>query len=130
MCHCCCKTKFEKWVIIPVWVAPLSISRIDYKLPVYVKQCTGVAFTLSYLQGVNPATRMGEVSLLFNNKRNHPINFEVEWKDKHFRMDKILLKMEVPIVSATRVSGFYRNLTSVEHTVNIYLQYIALSDED
>jgi len=128
MCHCG-KTKFEKWVIIPVWVAPLSVSRIDYKLPSYVKQCTGAAFTLSDLQGECNQQKMGEVALLFNNKRSHPLNFEVEQKSRHFRMDKILLQLEEPIVSATRVSGFYRNLTNVEHTINIYLQYIAITNE-
>ena len=129
MCHCC-KTKFEKWVIIPVWVAATGVSRIDYKLPSYVKICTGVAFTISDLQGVCNERKMGEVALLLNNKRSHPLNFEVEQKDKHFRMDKILLQLEQPIVSGTRVSGFYRNLTNVEHTMNLYLQYIAVSNEE
>ena len=68
--------------------------------------------------------------MLFNNKRSHPLNFEVEQKDKHFRMDLILLQLEEPIVSATRVAGFYRNMTNVEHTMNIYLQYIAISNEE
>jgi len=129
MCHCG-RTKFEKWGKIPVWVAPQGVSRIDYKLPSYVKQCTGVAFTISDLQGVCNDSKMGEVALLFNNKRSHPLNFEVEQKDKHFRMDLILLQMEEPIVSATRVAGFYRNMTNVEHTMNIYLQYIAISNEE
>ena len=128
MCHIC-KTKFEKWVIIDVWVAPLSVSRIDYKLPAFVKQCTGVAFTISDLQGICNEPKMGEVALLFNNKRSHPINFEVEQKDKHFRIDKILLQLEEPIVSGTRVSGYYRNKTNVEHTMKIYFEYIAVSNE-
>ena len=129
MCHCW-KTKFEKWVVIPVWVAPHGVSRIDYKLPAFVKICTGVTFTISDLQGVCTETKMGEVALLFNNKRSHPLNFEVEQKDKHFRMDKILLQLEEPIVNGTRVSGYYRNLTNVEHTMNLYLQYIAVSNEE
>jgi hypothetical protein len=128
MCHIC-KTKFEKWVIIDVWVAPLSVSRIDYKLPAFVKKCTGVAFTISDLQGICNEPKMGEVALLFNNKRSHPINFEVEQKDKHFRLDIILLQLEEPIVAGTRVSGFYRNLTNVEHTMKIYFEYIAVSNE-
>ena len=76
MCHCW-KTKLEKLVVISVWVAPFGVSRIDYKLPVIVKICTGVAFTISDLQGVCNERKMGEVALLFNNKRSHPLNFEV-----------------------------------------------------
>jgi hypothetical protein len=120
---------YEKWVIIPVWVASEGVSRIDWKLPANVKQCTGVAFTIAGVNGVCSQTRMGEVALLFNNKTSHPLNFEVEQKDKHFRMDAILLKLEQPIIPATRVSGFYRNQTSNAHTMTIYLQCIAVINE-
>jgi len=127
-CHIV-KPLYEKWIVIPVWVASGGVSRIDWKAPANVKRCTGVAFTISNVQGDCSQTRMGEVALLFNNKMSHPLNFEVERKDKHFRLDTILLKLEEPIVSASRVSGFYRNLTNVEHTMNIYLQDIAETNE-
>jgi hypothetical protein len=132
MSECEChieKPLYEKWVIIPVWVASGGLSRIDWKFLANVKQCTGISYTLANVDGVFSQPRIGELALLFNNKLSHPLNFEIEQKSRNCRLDTMLLKLEQPIVSATRVSGFYRNLTTNAHTMNIYLQCIAETNE-
>jgi len=118
-------TVVEKLVVIPVWAAPQKVSKIDWKLPAHIRQCTGVAFTISAVQGVCNVIRMGEVGLLFNNRCTHPLNFEVQQKDRHFRLDTLTMTLDVPIRSASRVSGFYRNMTDNEHILKVYLQCLA-----
>lgn len=116
---------FEKWVIIPVYVDADAISKIDYRVPGNVRHCTGIAFTVSEINGaVNSGDFMGEISLLFNNRKSHPLNFLTEFKTSSFRMDQILLKLEEPLISGSHVSGYYRNLQQVSHKLNIYLQCI------
>lgn len=117
-------TGFEKWVIIPVIVESLAIAKIDYRIPGNVRHCTGIVFTVSEVNGANPGDFMGEVSLSFNNRKSHPLNFLTEYKTSSFRMDQMLLKLEEPLIGGSHVSGYYRNLQQLPHKLNIYLQCI------
>ncbi len=117
-------TGFEKWVIIPMYVESLAIAKIDYRIPGNVRHCTGIAFTVSEVNGANPGDFMGEISLSFNNRKSHPLNFLTEYKTSSFRMDQILLKLEEPLIGGSHVSGYYRNLQQLPHKLNIYLQCI------
>jgi hypothetical protein len=117
----------EKWVIIPVKATSKAVTWIDTKLPAHVKHCTGIAFTLCDIQGsFNPAY-LGEISLSFDNRRSHPLNFPVECKTNRFRMDELILKLEEPVRSGSRVCGFYRNALSNPYVLNMYIQCIALT---
>lgn len=116
---------FEKWVIIPVNVDAGAISKIDYRIPGNVRHCTGIAFTVSEINGaVNSGDFMGEISLSFNNRKSHPLNFLTEYKTSSFRMDQILLKLEEPLIGGSHVTGYYRNLQQMSHKLRIYLQCI------
>jgi hypothetical protein len=116
---------YEKWVIIPVVAAPKAVTRIDHRIPANVIHCTGVAFSVIEAQGAFNPNNMGEVSLLFNNRKSHPLNFHVECRLRKFRLDEIILKLDEPINGGSHVSGYYRNPLCIPHTVNIYLQCIA-----
>lgn len=116
---------FEKWVIIPMYVDADAISKIDYRIPGNVRHCTGIAFTISEINGaVNSGDFMGEISLSFNNRKSHPLNFLTEYKTSSFRMDQILLKLEEPLIGGSHITGYYRNLQQIPHKLRIYLQCI------
>lgn len=116
---------FEKWVIIPMYVDADAISKIDYRIPGNVRHCTGIAFTVSEINGaVNSGDFMGEISLSFNNRKSHPLNFLTEYKTSSFRMDQILLKLEEPLIGGSHITGYYRNLQQMPHKLRIYLQCI------
>ena len=118
-------TGFEKWVIIPVHIDAGAIAKIDYRIPGNVRHCAGIAFTVSEVNGaLNPGDFMGEISLSFNNRKSHPLNFLTEYKTSSFRMDQMLLMLEEPLTGGSHVSGFYRNLQQMPHKLKIYLQCI------
>jgi hypothetical protein len=119
--------KYEKWSIIPVAAISKGVTKIDAKLPANVKHCTGIAFTVCDVQGSFNSDFMGEISLSFNNKQSHPLNFPVECKNKRFRIDELILKLEEPVKGASRVSGYFRNLLSNTYSLKIYIQCIALT---
>lgn len=119
--------KYEKWAIVPVSATSKAITQIDAKLPANVVHCTGVAFTICDVQGCFYPDFMGEISLSFNNRKSHPLNFPVECKTNRFRMDELILKLEEPVRGASRVSGYYRNLTCNPYTLKVYIQCIALT---
>ncbi|HEY4789105.1 MAG TPA: hypothetical protein VIH57_23815 [Bacteroidales bacterium] len=118
--------RYEKWVIIPVIAESNAVAKIDFKMPVNMKHCTGVAFSITDVRGAfNPSEYMGEISLQFNNRKSHPLNFQTEYKTSRYRMDHILIKLEEPLNGGSRVSGYYRNYIDVAQSLNIYLQCIA-----
>ncbi len=117
-------TGFEKWVIIPVHVDSNAITKIDYRILGNVHHCAGIAFTVSEVNGANPGDFMGEISLSFNNRKSHPLNFLTVYKSSSFRMDQMLLKLEEPLIGGSHVTGYYRNLQQMPHKLNIYLQCI------
>lgn len=119
--------KYEKWAIILVTVTSKAVTKIDAKLPANVKHCTGIAFTICDVQGSFNPDFMGEISLSFNNRKSHPLNFPVECKTSRFRMDELILKLEEPVRGGSRVSGYYRNLTSNPYLLKVYIQCIALT---
>lgn len=117
--------KYEKWAIIPVNAGSKAVTRIDAKLPANVNHCTGIAFTISNAQGCFNPESLGEISLSFNNRKSHPLNFPLEYKTSRFRMDEIILKLEEPVQGGSRVSGYFRNLQNISYTIKIYIQCIA-----
>jgi len=120
--------RYEKWVIIPLSeVLPFSVVGIDYKIPSNVKECTGVAFTITDVHegGFNTMAFMGEVSLQLNNAQVHPIHFQTEFRTSNFRMEQILHKLEVPLIAGSRVKGYYKSYLDLTQSMNIYLQCIA-----
>jgi hypothetical protein len=120
------KIRYEKWVVIPVEVKAKATAQIDFKIPVTAKHCTGVAFTVTDFDGgINHNEHLGEVSLLFNNRKSHPVHFQTQFKVSHYRMEHILLKLEEPIETGARVSGYYRNYLDIYQSIKIYLQCIA-----
>jgi len=115
----------EKWIVVPVFAVPFGISEINYKLPSHIVKITGVAFTLSEYEGVFSQPRVGDVSLQCNNKQTHPLNFDVPYYSRVQRLDTITLNLKEHIVSGTRISGYYRNLSDIEHTLKIYVHTLA-----
>ena len=121
MCHC---KPIKKWIVIPIWSAPSGVSNIEWKLPANVEKVIGVAFTITDFNGVFPVSKIGEINLLANERLSHPLNFDVYNKPKLRRVDKEELELSEPIRSGTRVEGYYRNCTDIEHQVNLYLHCI------
>ena len=119
--------KYEKWAIIPVTATSKAITKIDAKLPANAKHCTGIAFTICDVQGGFNPDFMGEISLSFNNRKSHPLNFQVECRTSRFRMDELILKLEEPVAGASHVMGFYKNYLNNPYTLKIYIQCIALT---
>lgn len=119
--------KYEKWAIIPVTANSRAVTKIDAKLPANVTHCTGIAFTVCDVQGCFNPDFMGEISLSFNNRKSHPLNFPVECKTSRFRMDELILKLEEPVRGGSRVSGYFSNLLNSPYTLKIYIQCIALT---
>lgn len=119
--------KYEKWAIIPVTAVVKAVTKIEAKLPANVKHCTGIAFTICDIQGSFNPDNLGEISLAFNNRKSHPLNFPVECRTSRFRIDEIILKLEEPVMGNSRVSGYYRNITNTPYLLKIYIQCIALT---
>ena len=116
---------FEKWVIVPVYADSLAIAKIDYRMPGNVRHCTGIAFSVTEVYGAfNPSEFMGEISLSFNNRKSHPLNFLTEYKTYAFRMDQVLLKLEEPLIGGSHITGYYRNFLELAQKLNIYLQCV------
>ena len=119
--------KYEKWAIIPVTAISKGVTKIDAKLPANVIHCTGVAFTVCDIQGCFNPDYMGEISMAFNNRKSHPLNFPVECKTSRFRMDELILKLEEPVRGGSHVSGYFRNLLGNTYLLKVYIQCIALT---
>ena len=119
--------KYEKWAIIPVTATCKAVTKIDAKLPANAVHCTGVAFTICDIQGTFNPDYMGEISLSFNNRKSHPLNFPVECKTNRFRMDELILKLEEPVRGGSHVTGYFRNLLSNTYQLKVYIQCIALT---
>lgn len=119
MSHC---KPISKWIVIPIWVAQSGVSDIDWKLPANVEKVIGVAFTVTDYTETFSQPKIGEVCMLTNERLSHPLNFLVQYKSSYRRIDKEVLELSEPICSGTRVEGFYRNCTDIEHQVNMYLQ--------
>jgi hypothetical protein len=118
----------EKWVIQRVRVNAGEVAGIDFRLPANVSTCTGIAFTVTDIDGdFSQLLPMGEVHLSFNNKATCPLNYYTEHQDTGYRMVSILLRLEEPLLGGSRVTGYYRCLTN-PHLLRIYLQCIAKAD--
>ena len=119
------KQYFEKWVIIPVIAYGLATQKIDFKVPGNVQHCTGIAFSVYDVQGnFKPGDYMGEISLSFNNRKSHALNYITQYRTAGFRMDRIIIKLEEPMEGGSRIFGYYRNLISSQQKLKIYLQCI------
>jgi len=115
----------DEWIVIPIWAAPFGVSRVHWKLPASVLHIKGVAFTLSEYEGEFSQQRIGELSLLANNKLSHPLNFDVLFEPQVKRLDKKELALSQPIRKASRISGYYKNCTDKEHVVKVYIHCIS-----
>lgn len=116
---------YEKWAILPLAVKPKEVAQVSAKLPGNAVHCTGVAFTISDVCGCFSPGYMGDISLMFNNRQSHPLNFRVESRASRFRMDEVILKLEETLKSGGRLSGYYRNNLNIPYTLKIYLQCIS-----
>jgi hypothetical protein len=119
--------KYEKWAIIPVFATSKAITRIDAKLPANVVHCTSVAFTICDVQGCFNPDILGDISLSFNNRKSHPLNFPVQFKVNRFRMDELILKLEEPVRGGSRFLGYFRNHLNSTYQLKVYIQCIALT---
>ena len=118
----------EKLVIQSVRVKDNEVAKIDFKLPFTVKICTGIAFTVTDIDGdFSQLIPFGDISLSFNNKASHPLHFYTEYQENGYRMDCLLMKLEEPIIGGYRVMGIYRSYLN-PHLLRIYLQCIAEID--
>ena len=116
---------FEKWVIIPIEADPRTTVKIDFRVPGNVRHCTGVAFSVYVANGAfNPGDYMGEISLSFNNRKSHALNYVTEFKTAGFRMDFMVTKLEEPMEGGSRIFGYYRSLIDSPQKLNVYLQCI------
>jgi len=116
---------FEKWVIIPIQADSRVTVKIDFRVPGNVRHCTGVAFSVYGVNGAfNPGDCMGEISLSFNNRKSHPLNYVTDYKTSGFRMDRMVIKLEEPMEGGSRIFGYYRSLIDLSQRLNIYLQCI------
>jgi hypothetical protein len=117
--------KAEKWIIQKVKVMENEVAKIDFRLPAAVEACTGIAFTITDIEGAfNQLYPFGELSLSFNYNASHPLHFHTEFQENGYRMDCILIRLEEPLVGGSRITGYYRNLIN-PHLLRIYLQCIA-----
>ena len=116
---------FEKWVIIPIQAEAHAIVKIDFRMPGNVRHCTGVAFSAyDELQRFNAGDCLGEMSLSFNNRKSHALNYVVEYRTAGLRMDRIITKLEEPMDYGSRIFGYYHSLVDSPHRLNLYLQCI------
>jgi hypothetical protein len=115
----------ERWVIIPLTVNGSQVVQIEHRLPANVFHCTGVTVSISGLAGYYISTRLGEVSLSFNNRAIQPVNLPANWIPYRKRLDDILFKLEQPLEGGTRVTGYFQNNVPLDFSVQIYLQCLA-----
>jgi hypothetical protein len=113
-----------KWIVIPVWSAPLGVTHINWKLPAHVGLIRGIAFTQSEYEGEFSQERIGELSLQMNDKLTHPLNYDIRKQSKLHRLDKAEIKLHQPICGGTNVTGYYKNLTDKEHKLSLYLHCV------
>ncbi len=119
------KQRYERWIVIPLEIKDRGVTQIDYWLPANVETCTGVAITVTDLMSYYVPGILGEFSLLLNNRKSHPLNFQTEWKTWRFRMDYLLQKLEEPLDGGSKINGYYLNHAWIPYNVKIYLQCIA-----
>jgi hypothetical protein len=119
------KQNCERWVIIPLTVKGREVVQIEHRLPANVFHCTGVTISVSGLSGYYISTKLGELSLSFNNRAVQPVNLPANWIPYRKRLDDILFRLEQPLVGGTRVSGYFQNIVPFDYNVQIYLQCVA-----
>jgi hypothetical protein len=119
------KDRREKWVIIPLDIEEGRVTTFDHKLPANVFHCTGVMVSISGLSGFYIRTRLGELSLSFNNRAAQPVNLPGNWIPYRTRLDQVLYKLEEPLAGGTRVTGYFKNIVEFPYKVQIYLQCLS-----
>ncbi len=115
----------EHWVIIPLTVIGRGVTQIDYRMPSTVFHCTGVMASISGVRGFYIQTRLGEYSLSFNNRASQPLNLSANWSPYRSRLDRVLYKLEEPLIGGSRVTGYFRNIFEFPYTIQIYLQCLS-----
>ena len=111
----------RKWVIIPMKVMSKGMYHIDYKFPANVAICDG--FMLSVLQPITDLDfkRLGELSLQINTHKVHPMHIVVDYFVNEVAPKKQPFSLDIPIEQGSIISGFYRDFSGKDYTLNIYL---------
>lgn len=111
----------RKWIIISLKVIGGGMYDIDHKLPANVVSCDG--FMLSVLQPLFNADfkRFGELSLQVNTHKVHPLNMVVDYFSNEVSPKKEPVSLDIPIEQGSIISGFYRDFSGKDYTLNIYL---------
>jgi hypothetical protein len=117
-----------RYCVISVRVDELrQMVKVQYKLPSHVARCTG--FIVKHLSGVEHNTdlpQIGNMSIEFNNRKEHPVNAVVDYAvTNDAKMD--CQELDVDIQPNNLVNIFYAdlfpyNLEFTPYKVNVYLR--------
>lgn len=110
----------RRWIVITVWSQAQGVSDIKWKLPQYITRIKAIAFTLCDYEGEFTDQRIGELSLQCNNKLTHPLNWDIIVNPVQ-RIDKASIPLDVEIQGGTYVQGYYKNMSSKDHKLLVYL---------
>lgn len=120
-------TERSKYLIIPIEkIQSGEIRKISFKIPVNVKACKGFMFSGNVAGQMNNNYVLGNISLLFNNRKSHPLHYTIHSKplpDKKWK----LFKLKECIEESSFIQGYYMDIgiaTSYPYTVRVYLDCI------
>lgn len=103
-----------------------EVRKISFKFPIDLKHCKGVIFSGNIAGKANNNYVLGNVSLLFNNRKSHPLHYTIHSKPLPGKKWK-LLKLAEAVEGSSFVQGYYVDsgiATSYPYTIRIYLNCI------
>jgi len=106
------KKHSKRWLILPLEISRKGqVLHIEHRIPAYLRLCCGVHMTV---KGKIPdmeseIPHLGELSLQFNNGKQHPLHFMAGYSPRFTKNLPTTLKLEETLLAHHSVTGFYRD---------------------
>lgn len=131
------ETKTNKWKIIHLKVEKQhQLIAVDFKLPNDIQYCRAILLSVREFLNTPSSSvmRMGEISLMFNAKQKHLLQFTSEYH-KDLSDKKEPLRLDCEMKANQNITGFYFDYASslddkgifLPYTLSIYLDCISKS---
>jgi len=122
----------RRFFILPVYIRKAhQIVTIDKSLSANIVSCSGIlASVKGHLETGHDVQHIGEISILLNSGRVHPLHHSVGYYDKPLHKCNRFMQIQERIFSGVKICGFYQDAGTainekgmfIPYQVNIYLK--------
>jgi len=115
----------RRFVILPIKISRAhQIVAIDTSISANIISCSGIlADVKGHLQTGRDIQHIGEVSILFNSGRVHPLHHSVGYHDKPLQKCDRFMQIQERIFTGSKVCGFYQDAGTATDEKGIFLPY-------